>query len=121
MKFTFSFNAFIAIFLCLLLSFYSCTADELPSPGSLDFCDTVEATYNASVKAIIDSKCAVSSCHGGPQQPNLTDFNAVNTNSDRISVRALDQQTMPPASMPALTNDEIDILNCWREAGFPEE
>jgi hypothetical protein len=35
-------------------------------------------------------------------------------------VRALDLKTMPPFGMLQLTEDEIKILTCWKEANFPE-
>lgn len=111
----------MALLFVAVTFFQGCKADKLPDPVTASFCDTISATYNASVKAIIDSKCAISSCHGGPQGPNLSTFSGVSGASDRIAARALDLQTMPPSSMPQLTNEEMDIMNCWRNDGFPEQ
>jgi uncharacterized membrane protein len=72
------------------------------------------------VKAIIDAKCSVAGCHLNTQNPNLNNYTQVFGSSDRIAVRALDLKTMPPLGMPQLTEDEIKILTCWKEAGFPE-
>ncbi len=111
---------FLASSLFLGTVFQSCKADKLPPPDELEFCDTIAATYTSNVKAILDAKCATSSCHGGPQGPVFTDYSQTNSNSARIGIRAIDQQTMPPSFMPQLTNEELDILKCWRDAGFPE-
>ncbi len=100
--------------------FYSCKTNEIPEPQELSFCDTVTANYTANVKAIIDAKCSVANCHLNAQSPNLNDYTQVFGSKDRIGIRALDQQTMPPMGMPALTAEEVAILNCWRAAGFPQ-
>ena len=104
-----------------LLTMQGCKADKLPVAENPTFCDSITATYNASVKAIMDAKCALPSCHGGPQSPSFVDYTAISSVTDRIAIRALDLQTMPPSGMPQLTNEELDIMNCWRNAGFPEQ
>jgi uncharacterized membrane protein len=108
------------IVLFAFYSFYACKQDKLPLPEVPTFCDSITASYNDTVKAIIDSKCSVAGCHLNTQSPNLNNFTQVFNNSNRIAVRALDLKTMPPLGMPQLTEDEIKILTCWREAGFPE-
>jgi uncharacterized membrane protein len=106
--------------LILFYSFLSCKQDKLPTPQAPTFCDSISATYNDSVKAIIDSKCSVAGCHLNSQSPNLNNYSQVFGSSNRIAVRALDLKTMPPIGMPQLTEDEIKILTCWKEANFPE-
>jgi uncharacterized membrane protein len=54
------------------------------------------------------------------QNPVLNNYTQVFGSSGRIAVRALDLKTMPPQGMPQLTDDEIKILTCWKESGFPE-
>lgn len=110
-------------FLAICLQITACRTDQLPEPvvEEPEFCDTIGATYNDAVKGIIDAKCAVSGCHNGSQPPLLTSFSGVDAQTDRIDVRALTQQTMPPSSMPQLSNEEIDILNCWKNASYPEQ
>jgi len=106
--------------LVTIFALSSCKADKLPAVGQVEFCDTIDASYTASVKQILDAKCAIPACHGGPQSPSLSTFADVNARTTRIVARALEQQTMPPANMPQLTNEEIDILNCWKNENFPE-
>ena len=112
----------IASFAAILVfySFFSCKQDKLPLPEVPTFCDSITATYTDSVKAIIDAKCSVAGCHLNTQNPILNNYTQVFGNSGRIAVRALDLKTMPPQGMPQLTDDEIKILTCWKEAGFPE-
>lgn len=108
-------------FFILLFNFFSaCKTDILPEPQQPTFCDSITATYNASVKDILDAKCAVAGCHLNTQNPILNNYSQVFENSDRIAVRSLDLKTMPKFGMPQLTDEEIEILTCWREAGFPE-
>jgi uncharacterized membrane protein len=105
----------------LLFNFFSaCKTDKLPEPQQPTFCDSITATYTASVKDILDAKCATGGCHLNSQSPILSDFTQVFGNKERISVRALDLKTMPPMGMPQLTEAEIKILTCWKEAAYPE-
>ena len=53
--------AFFILSLCLS----SCTNDVLPPPDKPGFCDSIMASYNTNVKAIIDESCAYSGCHDG--------------------------------------------------------
>jgi uncharacterized membrane protein len=109
------------VFALLLFQLSACRTDQLPEAVEPEFCDTIGATYNEEVKAIIDAKCASSGCHDGTQPPRLDTYFDVNNQTDRIDVRALTQQTMPPASRPQLTNEELDILNCWKNASYPQQ
>lgn len=120
MKKLFKFGTASFAALLVFYSFFSCKQDKLPLPEVPTFCDSITATYDGSVKAIIDAKCAVAGCHLNTQNPNLNNYSQVFENSDRIAVRSLDLKTMPQFGMPQLTDEEIEILTCWREAGFPE-
>jgi hypothetical protein len=120
-------NALFLSFSFLLLftvanSLYSCRADELPEPAVPTFCDSITSSYNSNVKSIIDSKCAVSGCHLNSQSPNFNSFTQVSGNAEIMMSRALDQpgNPMPPTYATALTQEEKNILSCWRNAGFPE-
>jgi len=73
----------------LFLVLGACDVGEVPSGGgSAGTPDAgggggggivaTEAGFNAKVKPLIEAKsCAVSSCHGGIQVPNLTSFTAL--------------------------------------------
>lgn len=66
-----------------------------------------------SIKAIIQTNCAVSGCHNGSQSPNLTNDNIIISSANRIQSRTT-VRTMPPSSSGlSLTQAEIDQIACW--------
>lgn len=78
-------------------------------------------TWNGEIEALIAQRCQ--SCHSDPPMnfapfPLVTYQQAVNQ-AERIRVRAVEQQTMPPGNpLPA---GERARLQAWIEAGTPEE
>lgn len=114
-----------------LLIYSSCGDDDE------DTCETFTATYNGDVKAIIDSSCAYSGCHSGGSTANsfipigsndFTTFASLKPGLDSgvFNARALVARNMPPsANVPAgfpteLTPEQLEILTCWHNAGYPE-
>lgn len=69
----------------------------------------------ADVKAIIQTKCAISGCHNGSQAPNFTQDCNISANAARIKVRAVDQGDMPPTG--PLTQAEKNKITAWVTAG----
>jgi len=100
----------------------SCGSDD---PVEDFDCNTVDATYDGDVKAIIDG-CAIPSCHGGidtsiPEvNRNYTTYAGLNsaTSSGLLVQRVINQENMPPAG--ALPQSQLDLLQCWADAGYPE-
>jgi uncharacterized membrane protein len=114
-------STLMLIFTVVLMQlFFACKSDELPAAIDTVDCDVVPANYNDSVKAILDSKCSFNGCHADNQSPIMTNYSEALNSSQRIIVRALDVQTMPPAGLPQLTEREKSILRCWSNKGFPE-
>ena len=125
-------NNLIKISFALMIGFlaYSCGEDEEP----VDACDSVTATYNGDVKAIINSSCAYVGCHDGssgsiPEEArDLTTYAAMvaSTSSGKFKTRVIDVQNMPnpnitPEDRPQeLTAAQLQIMQCWHEAGYPE-
>jgi len=114
----------------LFLSFLAVTSLYLVSCGDdpdppVASCDDVDATYDGDVKAIINS-CSNASCHGGtnmniPENTrNFTSFIGLNavTNSGLLVKRVITDQDMPPSG--ALSQAQLDLLQCWADAGYPE-
>lgn len=94
------------------------TEEEDPTNG--DDCVTEGMIYNGEIKTIIDNSCATSNCHAGTNSlPSLATYNDVVSRIDRVSARALDLQTMPPAG--PLEDCDMKKLKAWIEAGTPEE
>ena len=111
---------------------FSCGDDD-----DIETCDSFTATYDGDVKAIINSTCAYAGCHSGgstagqtiPTESNdFTTFASLQPilDADRFNARALVAQNMPPADFvpegfpTELTEEELEILTCWHEAGYPE-
>ncbi len=116
---------FLTLFTIL---FASCLRDKKDT--SLEDCDIVVA-YNpnvgnnvSGVKSIIDTKCANSGCHDGTFRPNMQSYSdelrsAINT--DQIKEQIFDEAAMPPAGVTQLTDDELQLFNCWITGGHLEE
>jgi hypothetical protein len=115
----------------LFLTSYACTADALPEP-QVGACDNIEPTYAQDIQPIIENSCAYSGCHLDGSDGNFQSFAGLRPYlEDRsfrtrvISEREDDIRGMPPNYAPAnrpqdLTLEELDLINCWLAAGFPE-
>jgi len=121
--------------LFFLLSFFfmvSCGDDD-----EVDPCDSFTATYDGDVNGIINASCAYAGCHSGGTTANpgipvgsndFTSFSSLESvlNSGALNARAIVAQDMPPAAFVTppnpteLTAEQIEILICWRDAGYPE-
>lgn len=73
-------------------------------------------SFSNDIKPIIASNCAVSGCHNGSQSPNFAIDANIIENASRIKSRT-GSGTMPPASRPDLTADEIEAIACWVDGG----
>lgn len=104
-----------------LLFSASCTYDkgELLNPPQKNACDSLNATFT-TVKSIITTKCSSSRCHGAAAAKGgvvLETYDQIQSKADRIKQRAFIEKTMPP-SAPLSTND-IAVIQCWFDAGMP--
>jgi hypothetical protein len=108
-----------------IITFESCAKEE------------VCATWDADIEPIIATTCSYSGCHSGgttanaylsAESNNYTSYAAIKASLDngKFEQRALVSKNMPnamfvPAGMPtALTQEQLDILQCWVDGGFPE-
>lgn len=120
------------LFILLILSIvgiHACTYDNLDEP---EFCDTISATYDLNVKAIIDSSCAYAGCHlNNPAIGDFTSYSGILSRLENglIEARVIIQKDDPAIGMPPdyatngpkdLTQEQLDIISCWLEAGHPE-
>lgn len=77
-----------------------------------------EVKWSTNIKPIIDVNCATQFCHGAIAiSPDLTTYEKVFANRDRIKVRAVVEGTMP-ISAP-LNPSMRDALAKWIDAGAP--
>ena len=120
----------IAITFCL--SFSHCTADQLPEPQPVAGCDDATLSYSSTIAGIIENSCAYSGCHLD-SAPGTYDsyqglFGILNSGSFRervITLRDDPNLGMPPDNAPLdrpknLTTEELQLIQCWLEAGYPE-
>ena len=113
----------------------SCVSNMLDEPGPVDFCDTIDATYNGDIKGIIDSSCSYGGCHDGAGGIGSGDFTSYNSMQSRFSLvrrRVIEFQSDPSIGMPPdnsvysqsqkdnLTQAELEAMTCWIDAGFLE-
>ncbi|HHM20865.1 MAG TPA: hypothetical protein ENJ20_02475 [Bacteroidetes bacterium] len=125
--------------ICWLAGLTACTSDKLPPNDSPAFCDNLFPTYSQDVKTIIDESCAYSGCHdgaGGIGPFNYTDYKTLSDYLDtKMAVfrdRVFDQKEDPVIGMPPdqsvypesfkddLTEQELEVLRCWLDSGYPE-
>ncbi len=107
--------------------------DETVTPT--DVCDNHTATYDGDVKAIIDATCAYAGCHDGTGANPVIPANAIDYTSyaglqiatgGAFNQRTLVDKDMPPADFvppgfaSELTDEQLEILTCWHDAGYPE-
>ena len=127
-------NKFLRFSLLLLLAsalhFTNCTTDKLPEPIPPTFCDTTITSYNLNIKPIIDNSCAYSGCHLDSAPGNFSTYEGMEIFFDVFQERVVslkddEEFGMPPFYAPDgrptdLTQEELDLMTCWIDAGFPE-
>ncbi|MFT7451313.1 MAG: hypothetical protein ACI9VN_002037, partial [Patescibacteria group bacterium] len=112
--------------LFLLITFASCTNDQLPEPAVID-CPTA-ITYIADIKAIIDNSCSYAGCHvSGFGSGDFTSFSSMQgaISSGAFEQRVIEQKNMPPSNAPdgrptELTAEELELVRCWIKGGYLE-
>ncbi len=91
-------------------------------PGS--YCDTVDVTYSRAVKAIVESNCALPTCHvpGGDGNGDYNQFaNVAEKAADGrflASIKGLDGAiAMPPVGYTPLRDCQIRQIELWIASG----
>ena len=112
-----------------LLSFFALASNACKKDDDkLDCSKITGATFSSNsgkVQAIIANKCGSTSCHGTGGAGT-----AIWTNSaqyENVSVHFADmyesvfvKKTMPKTGSTQLTQEELDVFQCWKDAGFPK-
>jgi uncharacterized membrane protein len=82
-------------------------------------CSTINAKFNADVLPIITNNCATAGCHNTTAVGGvvLQTYDQIYAKVARIKQRTLVDKTMPPNG--ALTPSELNIIQCWIDAGAP--
>jgi len=105
------------------ITIFSCTDDkkvELQLPP----CAGVNSSYSQSIAPIIRSHCAISGCHNS-DSTLIGNFNhyddlKIRVDNGKFQYKVFDAKLMPPFSQPPLTAEEYNKLNCWFQAGAPQ-
>ncbi len=108
-------------FVILVLSFfiiYSCSKDKLIPVGTVD-CSTI--TYSGTIQEIISTNCNSAGCHGNNSSngdfttyANLKPF----ADNGKIQDQVIDTQEMPIGR--ELTSEQLGQIQCWLDAGAPD-
>ncbi len=85
-----------------------------------------EVTYQNTVKPIIDGSCAYNGCHDGSSEApgNFTNYGGMLNwlQNDLFEQRVIINRDMPPADATGpteLSSEQIRILRCWLQDGYP--
>jgi len=116
-----------------ILYLASCTSDKLPNTTNIT-CNTTDAiTYDNQIASIINASCAYSGCHDGASAAP-DDYNSYSGLSSIINdggfmSRVITLREDPSVGMPPnyaaagptdLTTAELQLIQCWIDAGYPE-
>lgn len=97
----------------------SCVDHTLPETD-LDACDGT-VSYATDIKPIIDTSCAISSCHNGDNgaDKNWTVFSTFQSKSSNVKDR-ITRSPGAPGHMPlvgSITVAQIQAIVCWVDQG----
>ena len=93
----------------------SCKDDEVPSD------DCTDVKYSTVLAPLIESKCAVASCHdAGSLNGDYTTYALMKANLDsgKVRTRVIDEKTMPSGNV-TLTDAQLAQFECWLDDGHP--
>jgi hypothetical protein len=128
------FETIIIIGLLIVGMQYGCNSDQLDEPKPAEDCVNYDATYDGEIKAIVDINCAHSGCHvvGGDAPGDFKTYNGMSSymNDGGIRESVIVLRNDPENGMPPnwdtndgprdLTEEEFKIMQCWINAGYPE-
>ena len=120
----------IVFTLAIAVFISSCALDkgELIEPIPQGFCDSIQATYVDTTKAIIDLYCATPGCHNqGSSIGDFTSFESMDARGNVLIESGILNRittTDPSVVMPpgnTLPQELKDVISCWAEDGYPKE
>lgn len=71
-----------------------------------------DVSLSDDIMPIINTHCAITGCHANVTSPRFNSVEDVIASAQRIKVRT-QAKTMPPASRPEMSQEEIDLIACW--------
>ncbi|HEY0744354.1 MAG TPA: hypothetical protein VGD40_22970 [Chryseosolibacter sp.] len=111
----------LRIFCILLIASASCVSHDLnnltaPEPEPY-VCDP-SISWQDDILPTMETSCATVGCHDGISRRDWTDYNEVKRYAASIKQRTVDRSM--PFDGPPLSQDEINLIACWVDAGAPE-
>ena len=99
----------------LSLATISCKYDKEDPPSC-----TPAVSFSATILPLVTTKCAIAGCHDATASGGrvFQSYSAISAAKDRIHVRAVVEKTMP--QIGSLSVNEITALQCWIDAGAPD-
>lgn len=112
----------IFIITVMSLSVASCYYDkeDLLYGSTVVDCSTVDSKFSTAINPLMQSKCAYSGCHDAGTAAAgvvLENHTQVAASAGSINQRCIVDKTMPPGT--PLSSSEISALQCWINAGTP--
>ncbi|NBC09988.1 MAG: hypothetical protein GVY26_22595 [Bacteroidetes bacterium] len=111
----------------------ACTTDRLPEPMLSETCADTVPTYEGRIKSIIETNCAYAGCHLDGTAPGVyTSYEGLlpNIESGSFRQRVIVEREDPNRGMPPdyapdgqpkdLTEEELELIECWLDSGYPE-
>ncbi len=94
----------------LFIAVISCKKNAVPK------CDGTASTYNSNMQALINSKCTNPGCH-----PNYATFAGIKSVLDNgaFKNRVVSTKDMPQGG--SLGTSDLNKVQCWIDAGYPEK
>jgi hypothetical protein len=78
-------------------------------------------SFDASVKSIIETNCAISGCHvAGTGRSDFTQFSVIQDKASTIKNYTQSGYMPPQGSGKSLSSDEIAAIACWVNDGAPQ-
>ena len=103
-----------------LVALLGCTSDNFEEFYNInDECSELGTSFQNDIQPIISTNCAISGCHvTGTGLPPWQTYNQISARAEDIAIRITID--MPPSvSGKSLTATEIAQIQCWAEAGTP--
>jgi uncharacterized membrane protein len=94
--------------------------EDLLYGSSVVDCSTVDSKFSTAINPLMQSKCSYSGCHDAGTAAAgvvLENHTQVAASAGRINQRCIIEKTMPPGT--PLSSNEIFALQCWINAGTP--
>jgi hypothetical protein len=112
----------------------ACTQDQLPEPTIADTCLDSIPTYLGQIESIIQTSCAYAGCHLDGTAPGVyTSYEGLlpNIESGAFRERVINLKDDPNIGMPPdyapegrpkdLSQEELDLIQCWLDSGHPKD